>query len=402
MAEVLFDDVDDDDLWIEDPYAEADDLAEHTMPSPVLINYDPTFDVDDGWTDWEEYSDAAADDIYDKETPKRKRRKLDDGMSRAAASKSMGGIPVLSLGELVASDGEAFVKARSIVQWKVRVKSPELPVLQVGEEEKVSILKDWKERFKPPPPKHEDSTSPPTNGTQRAFAVVIENDAEFTTARRDSKIYDDVDESDPYASTSPLHCGGASKVSSTHAINGSNTALIEDSPSTRKRKYSSSPDPVSEPVIAQNLTKHQSGQNASGPMRSSVAKRKASGARKQAEPQAKKTKAKKIDDAAAKKENLRPNHLGKRKIPSAPKQLPEPESEPKNVKKKAYSDSVTKKENIRPSDVKKRKLVDAPEGPEQQPLKKVKTKGSDDAAMKKENIRPKAVAVGRRRSTRRT
>ncbi|KAL8684136.1 MAG: hypothetical protein Q9224_006583, partial [Gallowayella concinna] len=78
MAEVLFDDVDDDDLWIEDPYAEADDLAEHTMPSPVLINYDPTFDVDDGWTDWEEYSDAAADDIYDKETPKRKRRKLDD------------------------------------------------------------------------------------------------------------------------------------------------------------------------------------------------------------------------------------------------------------------------------------------------------------------------------------
>ncbi|KAL8799787.1 MAG: hypothetical protein Q9200_007444 [Gallowayella weberi] len=411
MADVLFDDEDDDDLWIEDPYAEADDLAEHTMPSPVLINYDPTLGVDDGWTDWEVYSDSAADDIYDDEMPNRKRRKLDNtgttpdtesGKRREAASNSVRGIPVLSLGDQAASDGQGLVKIRSIVQWKVRGKSPTLPVLQVGQEEKVSILKDWKERFKVPPSKPEDSKRPPTNGTQRAFAVIIENGARFATARRDSKVYEDVEESHQDPNTGSSHRDGEPKISRTNDSNSSNTNLKKQPPSTRNRKSSSSSIPVSEPVIIRNLTKHQSVQNPSEPTRSSIAKRKASGAPKPAEPQAKKkTKAKKNDDAAAKKENLRPSHVGKRKMSDTSNQPPEPEPEPKKVKGKPCSDAATKKENIRPSDVKKRKMVDGPEDRDQQPVKKVKTKGSEDAATKKENIRPKAVAVGRR-STRRT
>ncbi|KAL8811054.1 MAG: hypothetical protein Q9223_007615 [Gallowayella weberi] len=412
MAEVLFDDEDDNDLWIEDPYAEADDLAEHTMPSPVLINYDPTLGVDDGWTDWDVYSDSAADDIYDDEMPNRKRRKLDNtrttpdtesGKRREAASNSVRGIPVLSLGDQTASDGQGLVKTRSIVQWKVRGKSPTLPVLQVGQEEKVSILKDWKERFKLPPSKPEDSKRLPTNGTQRAFAVIIENGARFATARRDSKVYEDVEESHQDPNTGSSHRDGEPKISRTNDSNSSNTNLKKQPPSTRNQKSLSSSVPVSEPVIIQSPTKHQPAQNPSEPTRSSMAKRKASGAPKQTEPQVKKTKPKKNDDAAAKKENLRPSQAAKRKMSDGHKQPPEPEPEPepKKIKGKPRSDAAAKKENIRPSDVKKRKMVDAPEDRDQQPVKKVKTKGSEDAATKKENIRPKAVAVGRR-STRRT
>ncbi|KAL8801154.1 MAG: hypothetical protein Q9182_004659 [Xanthomendoza sp. 2 TL-2023] len=412
MAEVLFDDVDDDDLWIEDPYAEADDLAEHTMPSPVLINYDPTLDVDDGWTDWEEYSDAAADDIYDDDMPNRKRRKLDNTgtipntsarQRQEAAFKSVRGVSVLSLGKPAASDEQARVETRSIVQWKVIGKSPKPPVLRIGQEEKVSILKDWRERFKPPPSKHQDSKRFPTNGAQRAFAVIIENGARSATARRDSEIYEDVEESHPDPTTAPSHRGEGAKISRTNVSNSGNATLKKQPPSTRNQIISSSSISVSEPVIVQNLTNHQSEHTFSGPTRSSVIERKARAALKQAEPQAKKTNAKKMDDTAAKKENLRPSQAAKRKMSDGSKQPPElePEHELKKVKGNPCSDAATKKENTRPSGVKKRKMIDAPEDRDRQPLKKVKTEGSREATTTKENIRPKAAAVGRR-NTRRT
>ncbi|KAL8828450.1 MAG: hypothetical protein Q9170_006598 [Blastenia crenularia] len=178
MAEVLYDDDDDEELWIEDPYDEADDLAEHTMHSPILINYDPSFEIDDDWNDWEYYSD----DFYDSDGSKVKRRKVDkaangqEGPStklKRRKSESIGKLPELSLGEPLCSDEEDGFRAQPTVVWKSREDPPQLPVLIDGQQEKVSILKDWKGRFKPPPPSN--GIKPRSiNGCQQVLAVVIE------------------------------------------------------------------------------------------------------------------------------------------------------------------------------------------------------------------------------------
>lgn len=351
------------------------------MPSPVLVNYDPTLDVDGGWTDWEDFSDAATDIFFDNETPKRKRRKLDtickgtdaaSGKRREVGSKSKEGIPVLSLDETASSEENRPVKGRSIVQWKATGNSPKLPVLKPGQVEKVSILKDWKERFKPPLPKYEDSKSTTASGTQQTFAVVIENGGRFAAARRDSKIYEDVDEFPSQSTTTLAHRGGASKLS---RINGSNS---RNSTSTLKRKYSSSPDPVSEPTTIPTTTRQSSRRNHSVSTSASQTKRKATEASKQPEPQGKEIKA---------KSNIQPHHAAKRRKFDAPEQQHEPMS--------GKSESTTRKENIRPKQTGKRKLVDSPEQPKPEP-KRSKAKTADAAATKKENIRPKATAVGKR------
>ncbi|KAL8756455.1 MAG: hypothetical protein Q9184_004499 [Pyrenodesmia sp. 2 TL-2023] len=172
MADILFDDDDDDDLWIEDPYAEADDLAEHTMHSPVLVNYDPAFESNDIMTDWDCYSD----DYFDFESPKPKRRKLEERLHskcKRKTPKSLKSLPELSLGDPASSDEETDARARSTVIWKTSGDSRTLPVVKDGEEEKVSILKDWRERFKPSP-RNPDVTPERSEGSQRAVAVVIQ------------------------------------------------------------------------------------------------------------------------------------------------------------------------------------------------------------------------------------
>ncbi|KAL8961381.1 MAG: hypothetical protein Q9183_005315 [Haloplaca sp. 2 TL-2023] len=178
MADILFDD-DDDDLWIEDPYAEADDLAEHTMHSPVLINYDPAIDFEDDITDWE----YLTDEYYDEE-PSRKRRKLEG--SGAEPTGSMGKIkrkaepseriPRLSLGESLTSDEKIAPLLRPTVKWKNARDSPGVPTVKPEQDEKVSLLRDWQERFKPAPLQSRDSVNQ-RNGNQRVSAVVIENAA---------------------------------------------------------------------------------------------------------------------------------------------------------------------------------------------------------------------------------
>ena len=199
MADILFDD-DGDDLWIEDPYADAvsalftaqtqcllhaynhnpqDDLAEHTMHSPVLINYDPAIDFEDGITDWE----YLTDEYYDEE-PRRKRRKLEG--SGAEPTTSLGKIkqkaepleriPRLSLGKALASDEKNAPSFRPIVKWKTAQASPGVPTVKPEQDEKVSLLRDWRERFKPSPTQSRDIGNQ-RGGTQYVSAVVIENAA---------------------------------------------------------------------------------------------------------------------------------------------------------------------------------------------------------------------------------
>lgn len=142
------------------------------MHSPVLINYDPAFESDDILTDW----DDDSDDYYDFESPNPKRRKVEKATSpsrKRRIAKSTKTLPELSLGDPMSSDEETTARARSTVVWKATGDSRTLPVMKDGQEEKVSILKDWKERFKSPP-RNSEIKPAWVDGGQRAIAVVIE------------------------------------------------------------------------------------------------------------------------------------------------------------------------------------------------------------------------------------
>ncbi|KAL9026848.1 MAG: hypothetical protein Q9196_004549 [Gyalolechia fulgens] len=145
------------------------------MHSPVLINYDPAIELDDEPSDWDDYST----DFYDfdeSETKRRKANKADEGVEgtfrkpNQRKMKSIGKPPDRSLGDPISSDEDVIQFPRPTVVWKRRSCSPKLPVLEPGQEEKVSILKDWRDRFKLPP-SHREAQTP---RHQRAVAVVIQ------------------------------------------------------------------------------------------------------------------------------------------------------------------------------------------------------------------------------------
>lgn len=145
------------------------------MHSPVLVNYDPALEFDDASTDWEYFSD----DFFDFESPKPKRRKVDASRNQLAGAptnseklklESIGTLPELSLGEPLSSDEGSHLRPFPTVIWKRRGNSPKVPITKDGSEEKVSILKDWRERFKSTKVK---VTLP--NCHQQVVAVVIQN-----------------------------------------------------------------------------------------------------------------------------------------------------------------------------------------------------------------------------------
>jgi len=130
-----------------------DDLAEHTMHSPVWVSFDPDFETASYGSDWEYYSDeffdeeglgsgekmkVEGDDSKAEAQPqdskmRKKRRKLNTTEN----------IPELSLNELA--------RKRPTVIWtprNQRLQSPELPLMKEGQAEKVALLKDWREKFK--------------------------------------------------------------------------------------------------------------------------------------------------------------------------------------------------------------------------------------------------------------
>lgn len=160
------------------------------MHSPVLINYDPALETSDLWSDWEYYSD----DFYDSDEPKLKRRRTEktgNGPKEAPTKSkrrklgSIGELPELSLGDPLSSDEDVDLPSRPTIIWKSRGQSPKLPVLKAGQEEKVSILKDWKDRFKPPlQSKAVKSTS--NQKPQRGVAVLIQHNPNDDTVGGDS------------------------------------------------------------------------------------------------------------------------------------------------------------------------------------------------------------------------
>lgn len=150
------------------------------MQSPVWLSYDPSYETASIPSDWEYYSD----DYWDEESTT-KRRKKGDAMEETAA----GGDSIehraerkrkkLKRTEVVSEvSGESAVTAPTVV-WKSKndVLQPfEGPVVSEGQGERVSLFKDWRERFKVPP-KQKPPISRPTQvqqkDSQNAIAVVV-------------------------------------------------------------------------------------------------------------------------------------------------------------------------------------------------------------------------------------
>lgn len=198
---------DDDYIYLDDaPYAEAvsrsyaanfffladilqDDLAEHTMHSPVHPDYDPAFDTAEVWSDWEYYSD----DYYDEDSP-RKRRKVDGADNEVARKSGVGSdlrrkrrklastseIPELSLGDSLHSCLDERESLAPVIVWRSKTETNDIPVVSEGQEEKVALLKDWRERFKillQTSPNFSKPNGIVRRGSQKAVAVVIERKA---------------------------------------------------------------------------------------------------------------------------------------------------------------------------------------------------------------------------------
>ncbi|KAL8993518.1 MAG: hypothetical protein Q9169_006288 [Polycauliona sp. 2 TL-2023] len=365
MAEILFDE-EDDDFWIEEPYDEADNLAEHTMQSPVLINYDPTLDLDGEAEDWEDWSSVDGD-FFDQETIRKKRRRLNHptkpkhvspSPSTQPHAASIKALPGISLGLPVFPSEDNAIRDLSIVKWKVRHSSPRAPFLEPGQEEKVSILKDWKERFKPPPSTEKKDKASPSNGTQRAIAVVIET-RKSPSVSNGIKSKGSLEEPAAMATTTLSHRNKVSNSSQNGNTSGSFPITKNGFTATRKRKLSPSPEAGLEPV-----PKRQSARNTDAVSQQKVEskagpKRKARDQHEETHPQSKRVKAKVSDDASTRKENVRPTTSDS----AASKQ--------ENVHSKPSASAAGKDKNK-------------------------SMKPSENAATNNTNSRPKAAAVGRR------
>lgn len=166
-----------------------DDLAEHTMHSPVWQEH-PADDTAEYWSDWDYYSD----DFYDQGASKMKRQKIAGESTTEAKGKHAEGllvgnrgrrfesaedIPELSLGDSLDSDMEESVAARPTVVWRSKeAHDPvENPIVREGEGEQVSLLKDWRQSFAASSKLGHNTaaTKDPKvqRPTQRAVAVVI-------------------------------------------------------------------------------------------------------------------------------------------------------------------------------------------------------------------------------------
>lgn len=168
VADSPFDGGDDYYLWDDAASQDvADDLAEHTMPSPVYLE-DPAYEMMGGYSDWEYYSDDYYDDDPNllknnpqagsppaslglwcgqanaKKAQKRgRKRKLVD--TEEIPPPSLGGPGLV---EIVQNIGQNIIGTT----WKVdKPESEEL--YQQGEARRVALLKDWRNVFRESQPK---------------------------------------------------------------------------------------------------------------------------------------------------------------------------------------------------------------------------------------------------------
>ncbi|KAI9832150.1 MAG: hypothetical protein M1819_004501 [Sarea resinae] len=162
--EDYFDDDEDEYYYLEDgPLDLADDLAEHTMHSPVWQEADPADGFADYWSDWEYYSD----DYYDNGRPANY-QELGDGMKSEAETGQKRKLQVPEDGRkrqklsatkepsksrthetrLHESEVRKEVKQpASIVRWRSGGDAERGPRLDPDSGEHVALLKDWRTKF---------------------------------------------------------------------------------------------------------------------------------------------------------------------------------------------------------------------------------------------------------------
>ncbi|KAI9875298.1 MAG: hypothetical protein M1830_008652 [Pleopsidium flavum] len=140
-----------------------DDLAEHTMHSPVWQEYDPSYDLTEFWSDWEYYSD----DYYDEEPArkeksmtrirggtvhtggKRKTTSNDGGRWKRRRLEPTADIPATTLDHFADSGAGTTTFTAPIVLWRSKESPQREPLFQQGNGERVALLKDWREIFGP-------------------------------------------------------------------------------------------------------------------------------------------------------------------------------------------------------------------------------------------------------------
>ena len=124
-------------------------MAAQTVPSPVLASIDPYWGMASSESDWEYYSD----EFWDREASKtrkklkyalkdRKNTKATQEIKKECPKESFKVVPKLSLGGPRLSTPTVIWKSNQEI-----LKSLERPVVADGTGEKVSLLKDWRERF---------------------------------------------------------------------------------------------------------------------------------------------------------------------------------------------------------------------------------------------------------------
>ena len=138
-----------------------DDLAEHTMHSPVLRDNDPSDDLVEYWSDWEYYSD----DYYD-EVPARNKQNIisSGGESRRTGEKrksiahnggrrkrrrrdSPGDIRDMSFDDRASCEADVTRPITPIVVWRSKEDAKNEAVTHHGHGDRVALLKDWRELF---------------------------------------------------------------------------------------------------------------------------------------------------------------------------------------------------------------------------------------------------------------
>ena len=143
------------------------------MHSPVWIDYDLSLELNDMLDDYELYPS----DYFDEDVPKKRRRKPykegedeEDGQKLDTSHKRpklepTNTIPALSLGDPVTA-------VPKIVWRSAEHDALARPLVEDGQAEKVSFLKDWRERFKD---SGQDSFfQMPRKTTKKMLAVVVE------------------------------------------------------------------------------------------------------------------------------------------------------------------------------------------------------------------------------------
>ena len=126
-------------------------MAAHALPSPVWVNYDPAWETNSYPSDWEYYSDEYWENGS---SPKRKREENQKVAEKNSNKTKYSGKKRRKTDLAEATDlsfGEHKLAAGGVI-WKSKeeiLKAQDGPQIVERKLEKVSLFKDWRERFKP-------------------------------------------------------------------------------------------------------------------------------------------------------------------------------------------------------------------------------------------------------------